>query len=60
MNKNASSSKPKPDSYCPVMEVLCFAPDTSCPYWQGTFCEAEDIMGSYFRQYKESFEEKDE
>lgn len=58
MNKDASSSEFIFLSYCPVMEAWCNAPDTSCPHWQGTFCEMEDTIDGYFRWYKEAFSEE--
>lgn len=58
MNKDASFSRFRVYSYCPAMDVLCLAPDTSCPHWQGTFCEMEDTIESYFRWYEEAFREE--
>ena len=58
MNKDASFSKFRVYSYCPVMDVLCSAPDTSCPHWQGTFCDMEDTIENYFRWYEEAFSEE--
>lgn len=58
MNKDASSSKFKVYSYCSMMDVLCMAPDTSCPHWQGTFCDAENMEESYLRWYEEAFYEE--
>lgn len=51
MNKDASFSEFR-DHYCFVMGVLCLAPDTSCPHWQGTFCDMEDTIEDYFRRYE--------
>lgn len=57
MNKDASFSEFR-DYYCPVMGVSCLAPDTSCPHWQGTFCEMEDTIEDYFRWYEDFFSEE--
>lgn len=28
---------------CPYKDgAKCVAPDTDCPYWQGTFCELDE------------------
>lgn len=58
MNKDASFSQFRVYSYCPVMDVLCLAPDTSCPHWQGTFCEMEDTIEDYFRRYEGASDEE--
>ena len=58
MNKDASFPKFSVHFYCHAMEVLCLAPDTSCPRWQGTFCDVEDMIEDYFRQYEEAFSEE--
>lgn len=49
MNKDASFPEFSVHFYCHAMEVLCLAPDTSCPYWQGTYCDVEDTIEDYFR-----------
>lgn len=58
MNKDASFPKFSVHFYCHAMEVLCLAPDTSCPHWQETFCDVEDAVEDYFRQYEEAFSEE--
>ena len=58
MNKDASFPEFSVHFYCHAMEVLCLAPDTSCPHWQGTFCDVEDTVEDYFRQYEEAFSEE--
>lgn len=58
MNKDASFSQFRVYSYCPVMDVLCLAPDTSCPHWQGTFCDVEDTIEDYFRRYEGASDEE--
>ena len=49
MNKDASFPEFSVHFYCHAMEVLCLAPDTSRPHWQGTFCDVEDTVEDYFR-----------
>lgn len=58
MNKDASFSQFRVYSYCPVMGVLCMAPDTPCPHWQRTFCEMEDIIEDCFRWYEGASDEE--
>ena len=58
MNKDASFPKFSVHFYCHTMEVLCLAPDTSCPHWQGTYCDAENMKESYLRWYEEAFYEE--
>lgn len=58
MNKDASSFEFNVYSYCSVMDVLCLAPDTSCPHWQGTFCDMEDTIEDYFRWYEGASDEE--
>lgn len=58
MNKDASFSQFRVYSYCPVMDVLCSAPDTSCPHWQGTFCDVEDTIEDCFRWYEGASDEE--
>lgn len=58
MNKDASFSGFSIYSFCPVMDVLCLAPNTSCPHWHGIFCDMEDTIEDYFRWYEEAFNEE--
>ena len=58
MNKDASFPEFRVHFYCHAMEVLCLAPDTSCPHWQGTYCDAENMKESYLRWYEEAFSEE--
>ena len=32
---------------CEYVFGICSAPDTTCPHWQGTFCEL-DLMASHY------------